>query len=294
MKKYDRFKDSPELIESITEELSEDQRLKQFFIDNDIPSETIEESLNDLLTYREEIKRCENCPGLHACTQDTLGIQPVLSYRREKIHLEYKPCSYMKAKLKKRRDNKRINALFMPQMIYDATLEDFYMNTNERQDLYKRIIGITNQYASGETIKGLYLHGRYQIGKTYALAAIANRFSELGQSVSVVYYPDLVREIKSAIKTGEVEQRVNQLKTVDVLLLDDIGGEAFSAWVRDEVLGPILQYRLLDNKPTFFSSNVPPDELGKYYVSNDQQQEKIKGYRIIERIKKLADAFNMK
>ena len=294
MKKYNRFEDNPQLIESITETLSEDGRLKPFFIEHDIPSDVIEDALNELLTYTREIAHCENCPGLHACKQDTTGMQPVLAYRRGQIFLEYQPCSELKAHQAKRRTSKRIDALFMPKMIYEATLEDFYMDTPERQDLYKRIIGLTNQYDQGESIKGLYLHGRYQIGKTYALAALANQFSHLGANVIIVYYPDLVREIKSAIKTGEVEARITRLKSADILLLDDIGGESFSPWIRDEVLGPILQYRLLDEKPTFFSSNVPLSELGKYYISNDQQQEKIKGYRIIERIKNLTSPINMK
>ncbi len=292
MRKYD-FKANPTLVDEIVEELSEDQRLKPFFLKHDITSEVIEDAVNELVTFREEIKRCDDCPGLHACKQDTTGMQPVLKYRRGRIALEYQPCHYMRAKDKQMESKHRINALYMPKMILDATLEDFYMNTKERNDLYKKIIGITNQYAKGESVKGLYLHGRYQIGKTYTLAAIANRFCTMGYEVIIAYYPDLAREMKSSIKTGTLEERIAQLKTVDVLLLDDIGGEMFSAWIRDEILGPILQYRLLDEKPTFFSSNLPLNELSKYFISTDQQQEKIKGFRIIERIKKLTEPFNM-
>ncbi len=292
MRKYD-FKSNPALVDDIIEELSEDEVLKPFFMQHDISSEVIEDALNELLVYRDEIKRCENCPGLHACTQDTEGMQPVLKYKRDQIYLEYQPCHYKVAADKQHESVKRISALYMPRMILNATLEDFYMDTKERKALYQKIIGISNQYAKGERIKGLYLHGRYQIGKTYALASIANRFSKMGYSVTIAYYPDLVRELKSSIQTGTLESRISDLKKTDILLLDDIGGEAFSAWVRDEILGPVLQYRLLDEKPTFFSSNLPLNELSKNFVSTEQQQEKIKGFRIIERIKKLAEPFNM-
>ncbi len=292
MRKGD-FTKNPSLVDEITESLSEDQTLKPFFIEHDIPSDAIADAVNELLTYKREIGYCENCPGLHACKQDTEGMKPKLTYRNGQIGLEYHPCHYKRAQQKQSMKKNRIDALFMPKMIYDASLEDFYMDTQTRNDLYKKIIGITNQYAKGEKIKGLYLHGRYQIGKTYTLAAIANRFAELGYEGIIAYYPDLVREIKSSIQTGTLEERINKLKTTDVLCLDDIGGEAFSAWIRDEVLGPILQYRLLDEKPTFFSSNLPLKELGKNFVSSQQQQEQIKGFRIIERIKKLSDPFNM-
>ncbi len=291
--KKGNFKSNPKLVDEIIESLSEDQTLKAFFIEHDMPSQAIEEAVNELLTFKREIVHCEGCPGLHACGQDTVGIKPKLTYKNGQIGLEYHPCHYKRAKEKQSVKKNRVDALFMPKMIYDASLEDFYLDTQTRNDLYKKIIGITNQYAKGEPIKGLYLHGRYQIGKTYSLAAIANRFAELGYESIIAYYPDLVRELKSSIQTGNLETRINQLKTADILCLDDIGGESFSAWIRDEVLGPILQYRLLDDKPTFFTSNLPLKELSKYLVSSNQQQEQIKGFRVIERIKKLSEPFNM-
>lgn len=288
------FKRNQALVEEIMETLSEDAMLKDFFIRHDIDADTIERHLTDLMVYRRERPLCDECPGLHACSQDTLGMQPVLEYKNGRISLAYQPCAYLKAREAEQRETERITALYMPKMIYGASLEDFHMNTQNRKDLYHRIVAMTNQYARGDEIKGLYIHGRYQIGKTYALAAIANRFSTLGFNVVIAYYPDLVRELKSAIGDGTLEQQVTKLKSADILLLDDIGGEAFSRWVRDEVLGPILQYRLLDSRPTFFTSNLPLDELVKYMLESNQEAEMIKGYRILERIKRLSDPFNLK
>jgi|AntRauTorcE11897_2_1112592.scaffolds.fasta_scaffold02957_2 primosomal protein DnaI len=288
------FKRNPNLIEEITESLSEDSLLTDFFMKYDVSAQTIENALNDLLLYKQQRPLCNNCAGLHECKQDTRGMQPVLRYTKGKISLAYKPCAYLRAKESQNQDMNRVTALHMPKMIYEASLEDFHMNTKNRKDLYQKIIGLTNQYSKGETIKGLYIHGRYQIGKTYALAAIGNRFSELGFNVVIAYYPDLVREMKSAIGAGTLESNISQLKTADVLLLDDMGGEAFSRWVRDEVLGPILQYRLLDERPTFFTSNLPIDELVKTMLETNQEAEMIKGYRILERIKRLSEPFNLK
>ena len=288
------FKRNPNLVEEITESLSEDPMLKDFFIKHDVSAETIENSLNDLLLYKQQRPLCDGCAGLHECKQDTRGMQPVLRFKDGKISLAYRPCAYLKAKESQNRDMNRVTALHMPKMIYEASLEDFHMHSKNRKDLYQKIIGLTNQYAKGESIQGLYLHGRYQIGKTYALAAIGNRFSELGFNVVIAYYPDLVREMKSAIGAGTLESHISQLKTADILLIDDIGGEAFSRWVRDEVLGPILQYRLLDERPTFFTSNLPIDELVKSMLESNQEAEMIKGYRILERIKRLSVPFNLK
>ena len=82
---------------------------------------------------------------------------------------------------------------------------------------------------------------------------------------------------------------ISKLKSAEILMLDDIGGESYSAWVRDEILGPILQHRLLDDMPTFFSSNASIKELGKYFQNSDSNMEKMKAFRILTRIKELTE-----
>ena len=72
-----------------------------------------------------------------------------------------------------------------------------------------------------------------------------------------------------------------------MLLLDDIGAENCSNWSRDEILGPILQYRMENNLPTFFTSNLTLDELEKALSITSSGVDKLKARRIIERIKQL-------
>ncbi len=288
-----KFKKNQAIIDTIIDQLSEDVTLKRFFIKHDLTTEMIENHLNDLMTYHHEHPRCLDCQGLDDCSQDTLGYQPVLSYENEAIRLSYQPCHFLRHHQRTQSVKDRIHALYMPHMIYHANLADFYMQSPERKSLYKDIMAFIKRIKIKEPTKGLYLSGEYQIGKTYALAAIANHLAEIGQNVVIAYYPDLVREIKSSIRTGELETIITKLKTIDVLMLDDIGGESPSQWVRDEVLGPILQHRLLDKKITCFTSNIPLKELPKYMVENTQQAEKVKAYRIVERIKHLVDEFRM-
>lgn len=58
---------------------------------------------------------------------------------------------------------------------------------------------------------------------------------------------------KNAIGDGNVKTLVDEIKLSEVLILDDIGAEQSTAWVRDEILQVILQYRMQENLPTFFS-----------------------------------------
>ena len=69
------------------------------------------------------------------------------------------------------------------------------------------------------------------------------------------HYPSFVIDVKNAIGDGNVKTLVDELKLSEVLILDDIGAEQSTAWVRDEILQVILQYRMQENLPTFFRCN---------------------------------------
>lgn len=279
--------------DALIEELFTDPLLKRFILDHDLDADTVEEHLISFLQYRSEKQICEACPGLHACKLDTVGMTPELKFINGDVRLYYTDCPYMEHQKSLVRKEDLIDALYMPKAIKDASLEDYRTNSSNRMDIYRAMMKFINEFTRGEDVKGLYLYGEYQQGKTYSLGALANELIKKGFRVMIAYYPDLVREFKSSIRDNSLSGLVSKLKSVDVLMLDDIGGEAHSGWVRDEILGPILQHRLLDQKPTCFTSNVARKELGAYMVDNEQKAEKMKAYRIIARIISLTDEFKM-
>ena len=102
----------------------------------------------------------------------------------------------------------------------------------------------------------------------------------------LIYYPEFLRKLKSSFQTNYDEQ-FEEIKRIPLLLLDDIGAENCSNWSRDEVLGPILQYRMENHLPTFFTSNLTLEELEKALSITTSGVDKLKARRIVERIKQL-------
>ena len=102
----------------------------------------------------------------------------------------------------------------------------------------------------------------------------------------MVYYPELLRSLKSSFG-NDYEEKFTKLKTVPLLLLDDIGAENTTNWSRDEVLAPLLQYRMEEHLPTFFTSNLTKEELELTLSNTNNGVDKIKARRIIERINQL-------
>lgn len=289
-----RFKSQNVDKEKLVDFLVEDEDLRRFFIDNDLDSNFIENNLSRLLSYKIDNDKCRKCEGLKECAQDMIGHEQVIKLIDGAVRTFYRECNYYTSRKQKTNQQSHIDAMYMPKMIYEATLEDYdFSKGKNRTRIHNRLTNFITLYMNGEQVKGLYLYGEYQKGKTYSIAALANELSKRGVKVIIAYYPDLVREMKSRIGNNTLEALISKLKQVEILMLDDIGGESQSSWVRDEVLGPILQHRLLDEKPTFLTSNVSQRELINYMVSNNQKAEMMKAARIDARIKSLTDELEM-
>ncbi|HAQ1031628.1 TPA: primosomal protein DnaI, partial [Enterococcus faecium] len=88
--------------------------------------------------------------------------------------------------------------------------------------------------------------------------------------------------------------KLDAVKRSPILMIDDIGADAMSSWIRDEVFGVILQYRMQEQLPTFFSSNFTMDELEQHLsVTQRGDEEPLKAKRIMERIRYLTKEIEM-
>ena len=67
-------------------------------------------------------------------------------------------------------------------------------------------------------------------------------------------------------------------------MLDDFGAELNSSFIRDEFLGPILQYRMMAGLPVFMTSNYDIKSLTAHLSETKDETNVIKASRIIERI----------
>ena len=138
---------------------------------------------------------------------------------------------------------------------------------------------------NNEPVKGLYLSGSFGSGKSYLLSALLNELSNKGFKTVNVYYPSLLKRLKSSFNEYNYDDVLDEIMSSDVLLIDDIGAENNTLWSRDEVLGTILQYRMDNELTTFFTSNYTIEELEKFLSETTKGNDDIKARRIIERIK---------
>lgn len=259
----------------------------------ELTQKEIEKNIIKLYEYTTQSKQCADCQSLNGCKNILEGYSPILHMLNNEIHLAYEKCHQLHAQEKQIEQRNLIESLYMPKEILEATIGHLY-NDSDRSEAMHELFHFLKQAESGIPSKGIYFHGSFGVGKTYMLGALANKLKEYGISSMLIYMPEFVREIRDSFKDDSVNEKVNYFKKADVLMLDDIGAETQSAWFRDEVLGSILQYRMMEKLPVFFTSNYNLKQLEQQLaVSTRGGIEKVKSGRIMERIKQVSNEVSM-
>lgn len=254
----------------------------------EITSKEIDKSLNRLYEYTTQSIQCSKCKSYGSCINMVKGYSPVLSVFHDEIHISYEKCHNHIQYEKQEQEENLIASFYMPKEILKARMDDIDVDAH-RVEVLKAITAFLDEAQANVPEKGIYLAGPFGIGKTYLLGAVANRLQEFNISSRLIYMPEFVGEMREAIKTNTVQDKIDMFKQADVLMLDDIGAETFSAWFRDEVLGSILQYRMMERLPVFFTSNYTMDQLETILSSTSKGGiEEVKAGRIMERIKQVS------
>lgn len=262
---------------------------KEFF--NYVSQLPIEEEL--LIKYTStleesflEHKNCCNCKNIINCKNKIKGYSFSPEKTENSITFSYILCDKKRKENEKNKYLDNVKYYNVSKDLLNASFKDLYKDDTARVPILKYMNEFIKKYTKGESTKGLYLNGSFGSGKTYLISALFNDLAHKGYKCAVVYYPEFLRDLKSSFKT-DYDDKFNYIKKVSLLLLDDIGAENVSNYNRDEVLGPILQYRMEEELPTFFTSNLTLDELENNLSITSSGVDKVKARRIIERIKQL-------
>lgn len=276
----------------IRQEIMSHPDVRAFLLEHqdEISGPMIDRSLGKLYEFVSQSRGCKECPSLEQCKNIIPGYEPELVLVNNGIDVHYVPCRLKRLADEKKKMENRIQCLYMPKDILQASLGNVILDTDNRMQAVDKVEQFISNYGSEHFQRGFYFYGPFGTGKTYLLGAVAHELAGIGISSIIVYVPELIRVMKQAISDHTLNEKIDMLKKAPVLMFDDIGAEAVSSWVRDEVLGPILQFRMLERLPTFFTSNFNLNELEHHLTYSQRgEEEKLKAARIIERIKFLAE-----
>ncbi|MHB1355320.1 MAG: ATP-binding protein [Anaerolineae bacterium] len=119
--------------------------------------------------------------------------------------------------------------------------------------------------------------GAYGCGKTHLAAAIANYRVDRGQPVMFVVVPDLLDYLRSAYAPNSpvsYDERFDQVRNVELLILDDLGTQNATPWAAEK-LYQLLNYRYNAELPTVITTNQSLDDLDPRLASRLRDQEMV-------------------
>ena len=280
------------LLDEAYEDALKNESFKEFVCKLKIKREILKKYTSLLEESSIEYFNCKDCPGLMACKNKITGYAKLPKVTGDNLEFSYKPCKYKKKFDKEEKVHSNTMLFNVPKEIKEASFKNVYKTDKNR---YKTILWLTEfikKYKTDIHQKGLYLCGNFGCGKTYLIAATFNELAKDGIKSAIVFWPEYLNSLKSSFNSevkSEFKNKYNYVKKVPLLLIDDLGAESVTPWARDEILCPLLQYRMDEKLPTFFTSNLNLETLENHLAITSKGDETIKAGRIISRIKQLTE-----
>ena len=272
----------------IRQEILADPEVARFIQEQALTDKTIELSISKFFEYIKERDKWLNGDEAYIAK----GYKPLLIMNEGYADVSYEETAELVEAQRQEAIRRRMHLVELPASLKHATLaphqKDSVILTRSRTEILSLMSDFIGNFHS-PTKKGLYVFGDFGVGKSFLLAALAHDLSEkYSVATTMIHYPSFVVNVKNAIQSGQVKAEIDSVKKADILILDDIGAEQHSPWVRDDVLQVILQHRMQENLPTFFTSNFSLADLEKRLSQGKAGDESWQAKRVMERIRFLA------
>lgn len=260
----------------ISEKVLSDIEIIKFIRDNNFTKIDVENNLEKFYQY-------------YISKDSLLNIEhsPKLVCNNREVNIVYQETEEYKQKVESQRTSNKIKTEFIPKRVLSYTFDNLSKNS-EKAKLAIEIINICKSILNNQSTRGAYIYGPTGTGKTYLMGCIYNYFKQNGKEPAILYYPEFIRKIKSKISNNSYDLYIDLIRDEEILIIDDIGAENITEFIRDEVLGPIINHREAEKLSTFFSSNLNIDDLAELLSNGRTTVDKTKALRIVERINSLS------
>ena len=260
----------------MSEKVLNDVEIINFIRNNNLTKEDVEDNLEKFYQF-------------YISKDSLLNIEhrPKLFFNNNEVNILYQETEEYKQKVANSKTTNKIKTEFVPKRVLTYTFENLSRN-KEKGILATEVIKVCKSILNNQTRRGIYIYGPTGTGKTYLMGCIYNYFKQNGREPAILYYPEFIRKIKSKISNNSYDLYIDLIRDEAILIIDDRGAENITEFIRDEVLGPIINHREAEKLPTFFSSNLSIDDLSELLSNGRTTVDKTKALRIVERIHSLS------
>ena len=161
-------------------------------------------------------------------------------------------CTVRKRKLRSESDLDRRSSL---NAFHDSSFDDFDQHISGMEEAFD----IAYAYSRGQTKPWLLLSGPVGVGKTHLAVAIGKHSKEV-DNLEVIFtvVPDLLDHLRASFDPKAehaYDDRFNQIRNAQLLILDDLGTENATPWAREKLF-QIINHRYTERFPTIITTNT--------------------------------------
>lgn len=263
--------------ESINE-LIKDPYIMKVLSDGQVGRDFIEENWVEFLDFQEDVQKCKDCMGLYQCHKVSKGMKQAVHVENHHLKTVLVPCKYGKEILEKQNI---LSHITVSNVSDDLLLSDL---KSIKDIMNKELASTIDHFLSNTSKKGLFICGPSGCGKSTLAGFLTRSLAKKGYHLGYVHFPTYLIDLKNSFNEFGNDNNIEELRNVDYLVIDDLGGENVTGWSRDEVLAAVLTYRNQNKKITLFTSQYTQDDLIKIYTLKKDAREKIKVERLLNTI----------
>lgn len=217
-------------------------------------TEELEEDAFNIAEAAKQKKICDDCQFDIATVKNCKQAGCLEKYLRCEKYERYCDMEY-----KRRCIEKLLGQSGLGKRFAQRRFETFQV-TAETKPAYDACMAFCDNFS--EDSKGIRLVGNYGCGKTHLTAAIIHRLAERGIGGVFVVVPELLRAIRRGFNQAneDSDRLVKLTEEAPLLVLDDLGAEKPSDWVREQ-LYVIINRRYENMLPTIITTNCSMQEL---------------------------------
>jgi len=157
------------------------------------------------------------------------------------------------------RDLERMN---LPNRFWESRLSG--IQDEKAREVIRRYL-LDGRYMHGE---GLFLHGKYGVGKSSAAAVILMEMRRRGYSGLWVEAAEFVDKMMQREMFDLDSSWSSRAREVDVLVLDDMGTEHHDAGgAIERMMEGVVRSRIQRKRIVILTTNISPDRLGPHEES---------------------------
>lgn len=239
----------------------------------------IKENIAKIFDFSEDMKNCKNCKGMKYCNKDPKYLVTNITYEDGVVDRNLLPC---KKYLEQINFKKRLVVVDFGDEFLDNYISKDVSNINSKAKK-----DILRKYQESAVLKKsnawIYIKGDISTGKSFyasTLCVDAAR-NKLFNTVSFIDVPERFKQLTDLAfqKSPKFIELLDRIKNSEMLVLDDLGNEFRSDFVRDNIFFPILSYRAKNKLLTLITSNYSIDDICTMYSTNNSSKPKIEQIR---------------